>query len=63
MLPSNAGGYGPTAGKELPLVYLRHFSEDIKDEYWMHNQVFLKVCWYVRGRTCNNFYYPTLPIL
>lgn len=37
MLPSNAGGYGPTAGKELPLVYLRHFSEDIKDEYWMHN--------------------------
>jgi len=31
MLPLNA------AGKELALMYPRHFSEDIKDEYWIHN--------------------------
>lgn len=32
MLPSIAGGYDPAA-KELALLCLRHFSEDIKNEY------------------------------
>lgn len=42
MLPSIAGGYD-SAAKERAFICLRHFSEDIKNEYWMHNLVFLKV--------------------
>lgn len=42
MLPSIAGGYDPAA-KEWAVICVRHFSEDIKNEYWMHNSVFLKV--------------------
>lgn len=36
MLPSIAGGYDSAAG-ELALICLGHFSEDIKNEYWIHN--------------------------